>query len=172
MNRWVGKMVGGIWTMPFAECWEGDIWISVFTAANRPWPFVLEMCLIHTVVLRVWFVQQESHCSPTATEALQGLAHKHTHRRGNFLYYCHVMHRRWTTGSQTHAHKHKHPLGAQRHKHVCGSREARSRHKAVSLALWAECRSHAAPVTGKTNHWWVLPFISCFSEQNGEEIEM
>lgn len=119
MNRWVGKMVGGIWTMPFAECWEGDIWISVFfAAASRPWPFVSEMCLIHTVVLRVWFVQQESHCSPTATEALWGLAHKHT-QTSNFLYYCNVTHRRWTTGSQTHARKHKHPLGAQRHKHMC-----------------------------------------------------
>lgn len=106
--------------MPFAECWEGHIWIA---AASRPWPFVSELCLIHTVVLRVWFVQQESHCSPTATEALQGLSHTHTntHRWVNFLYYCYVMHRRWTTGSQTHAHKHKHPLSAQRHKHMCAA---------------------------------------------------
>lgn len=152
MNRWVGKMVGGIWTMPFAECREGDVWIAVFTAASRPWPFVPPMCLIHTVVLRVWFVQQASHCSLTATEALQGLTRTHTNTQGrvNFLYYRYVTHRRWTAGSHTHTHacKHKHPPGAQRHRYTCGASEVRSQHKAVfkslmnssisQLPLWAK----------------------------------
>lgn len=81
--------------------------------------------------------------------------HTNTQRWVNFLYYCYVMHRRWTAGSHTqHARKHKHPLSAQRHKHMC-----------AEPGRWGR---GARPFS---NHWWVLQYLNCFSEQNGEKMK-